>query len=60
MLAEVELESDAALGALPLPVFAHCEVTALPLFTGGALARQDPARVLREARTLLARPAVVR
>lgn len=53
VLAEVELESDAELAALPLPPFARCEVTALPLFTGGALAREDPARVLAEARRLL-------
>jgi hypothetical protein len=56
VLAEVELESDAELSALPAPPFARCEVTALPLFTGGALAREDPARVLAEARRLLAEP----
>ena len=56
VLAEVELESDAELAALPLPPFARCEVTALPLFTGGALAREDPARVLAEARRLLSEP----
>lgn len=56
VLAEVELETDAELAALPLPAFARCEVTALPLFTGGALAREDPARVLAEARRLLAEP----
>ena len=56
VLAEVELESDAELAALPLPPFARCEVTALPLFTGGALAREDPARVLAETRRLLSEP----
>jgi CYTH domain-containing protein len=54
LLAEIALDSDAAERALALPPFAHCEVTALPLFTGGALAREDPALVLREARRLLA------
>jgi CYTH domain-containing protein len=56
VLAEVELDSDAELAALRLPPFARCEVTALPLFTGGALAREDPARILAEARRLLAQP----
>lgn len=40
----------AELAALPVPPFARCEVTVLPLFTGGALAGEDPARVLAEAR----------
>ena len=53
VLAEVEAASDAELAALPVPPFAHCEVTAERLFTGGALAREDPARVLAEARRLL-------
>jgi hypothetical protein len=53
MLAEIELDIEAELRVLPLPAFAHCEVTELPLFTGGELARRDPARVLREARRLL-------
>ncbi len=53
VLAEVELDSDAELAALAVPPFARCEVTALPLFTGGALAGADPARVLAEARRLL-------
>ena len=53
-LAEAELDSDTAERALALPPFAHCEVTALPLFTGGELAREDPQLVLREARRLLA------
>ena len=57
VLASVELESDAELASLPAPSFAHCEVTALPLFTGGVLAQEDPARVLAEARRLLAAPA---
>jgi hypothetical protein len=53
LLGEIELEAEAELRALPLPAFAHCEVTELPLFTGGELACGDPARVLREARRLL-------
>jgi CYTH domain-containing protein len=53
LLAEAELESEAALAALAAPPFARCEVTALPLFTGGVLVREDPARVLAEARRLL-------
>jgi CYTH domain-containing protein len=53
VLAEVELASEAELAALPVPPFARCEVTERPLFTGGALAREDPARVLAEARRLL-------
>lgn len=53
VLAEVEAESDAALRACPLPPFARCEVTDLPLFTGGMLAREDPAAVLERARELL-------
>ena len=53
VLAEVELEAEAELAALPVPPFARCEVTALPFFTGGALAQENPARVLAEARRLL-------
>jgi hypothetical protein len=53
VLAEIELDAEAELRALPLPTFVHCEVTELPLFTGGELARGDPAHVLREARRLL-------
>jgi CYTH domain-containing protein len=53
VLAELELASEAELTALPVPRFAHCEVTALPLFTGGALAGADPLLVLAEARRLL-------
>lgn len=52
LLAEIELDSEAELRALPLPAFAHCEVTELPLFTGGSLVR-EPERALREARRLL-------
>lgn len=59
VLAEIELDSGAALRALAPPPFARCEVTALPLFTGGALAREDPAHVLAEARRLLAGGAAV-
>ena len=47
------LDTEAELRALPLPAFAHCEVTELPLFTGGELARGDPVRALYEARRLL-------
>jgi hypothetical protein len=53
VLAEAEIESEAKLAALPVPPFARREVTALLLFTGGALAQEDPARVLAEARRLL-------
>jgi hypothetical protein len=53
VLAELELTPAAARGALALPDFTGCEVTALALFTGGALAGADPARVLAEARRLL-------
>jgi hypothetical protein len=53
VLAELALDSEAELRALPLPAFAHCEVTELPLFTGGELAHGDPAGVLREAWRLL-------
>jgi CYTH domain-containing protein len=53
VLAEIALDSEAELRALPLPAFAHCEVTELPLFTGGELAHGDPARVAHEARRLL-------
>jgi hypothetical protein len=53
LLAEIELDTEGGLRALPLPAFAHCEVTELPVFTGGELARGDPARVQREARRLL-------
>jgi CYTH domain-containing protein len=56
VLAELELASGAELAALAPPSFARCEVTALPLFTGGSLASEDPARVLAEASRLLARP----
>ena len=54
VLAELALPDLAALHALPLPPFARCEVTALPVFTGGMLAR-EPERALHEARVLLAR-----
>ena len=54
VLAELEGSNEAELAAQPLPPFAHCEVTAEPLFTGGALAHADPERVLAEARRLLA------
>jgi len=56
VLAELELASETELAALAPPSFSHCEVTALPLFTGGSLASQDPVRVLTEARRLLAHP----
>jgi hypothetical protein len=49
VLAELALDSEAELRALPLPGFAHCEVTELPLFTGGELVR-EPEHALREAR----------
>jgi hypothetical protein len=52
VLAEIELDAEAELRALPLPAFAHCEVTELPLFTGGELVR-EPERALREARRRL-------
>ncbi len=54
LLAEIELDAEAELRAVPLPSFAHCEVTEQALFTGGELVRADPARVLAEARRLLA------
>jgi hypothetical protein len=54
VLAEAEAESDAELHAIPMPRGACCEVTALQLFTGGALAVADPAEVLRAARELAA------
>jgi len=54
VLAEIALESEAELRALPLPSFARCEVTALPLFTGGELARREPAEILAEMQRLLA------
>ncbi len=53
LLAEIAFDSEAAQRALALPPFAQCEVTALPLFTGGALATEEPGHVLREARRLL-------
>jgi hypothetical protein len=53
VLAEIELDAEGELRALPLPAVVHCEVTELPLVTGGELARGDPARVLHEARRLL-------
>jgi len=53
LLAEIAFDSDAAERALALPRFAHCEVTALPQFAGGALATSEPGDVLREARRLL-------
>ena len=53
LLAEIAFDSDAAERALALPPFAHCEVTALPQFAGGALAMSEPGDVLREARRLL-------
>ena len=54
VLAEIESEDLAALRALPLPAFAHCEVTEHEAFTGGRLAH-EPERALAEARRLLAR-----
>ena len=53
LLAEIAFDSDAAERALALPRFAHCEVTALAQFAGGALATSEPGDVLREARRLL-------
>ena len=58
VLAEIELASVPELHALAPPAFAHCEVTALPLFSGGELTQREPAEVLAEARRLL--DAVVR
>jgi CYTH domain-containing protein/GNAT superfamily N-acetyltransferase len=56
-LAEIEVGTDAALRALRLPPFAHCEITELPELTGGALAHTEPATSLAFARRLLDAPA---
>lgn len=53
VLAEVEVDSDANLAALPLPPFAHCEVSERMEFTGAALATTDPARTMAYAARLL-------
>jgi CYTH domain-containing protein len=54
VLAEAEAESDAALAAVPALPGRSVEVTADPLFAGGALAVEAPARVLARAAELLA------
>jgi CYTH domain-containing protein len=53
VLAEVELDSEAALRAFAPPPFARREVTDDARFTGGRLATGDPAAVLKHARELL-------
>ncbi len=49
VLAEIELDLEAELRALPLPGFAHSEITELALFTGSERVRA-PERALRDAR----------
>jgi CYTH domain-containing protein len=53
VLAELELDSEAALRAFTPPPFARREVTDDALFTGGRLATGDPAAILKRARELL-------
>jgi hypothetical protein len=55
VLAEVELDSEAALHAFAPPPFARREVTEDALFTGGSLATGDPEAILKHARALLQR-----
>lgn len=54
VLAEAEVETEAALAALPALPVRHVEVTADPLFGGGSLAVEPADRVLDRARELLA------
>ena len=56
VLAEAEVATDEQLHALPVPPFAHCEVTDCIELSGAALARNDPAVSLAFARRLLAGP----
>lgn len=56
ILAEIETLDDKALGNLPLPPFAICEVTGESFFTGGCLARLSSAEFrewLRQAKLAL-------
>jgi len=53
VLAEIALEDEEVLRALAPPPFARADVTDVVLFTGGELARSDPAQVLAEARRRL-------
>jgi CYTH domain-containing protein len=53
VLVSAEAESEVALAGLPELPMRHVEVTADPLFAGGALAVEDPAAVLRRAEDLL-------
>ncbi len=55
VLAEIEAASADGLAAIPLPPFAHCEVTDDPTFTGGELVAADPEAVLARVRELLHR-----
>ena len=54
VLAEAEVQTEAALAALPALPVRHVEVTSDPLFSGGSLAVEPADRVLDRARELLA------
>ena len=54
VLAEAEALSEASLDSVPTLPVRHVEVTAEPLFCGGALATGESARILERARELLA------
>jgi CYTH domain-containing protein len=54
VLAEAEAATEDLLASLPALPVRHVEVTADPIFCGGALATEEPARILERARELLA------
>jgi len=54
VLAEAEALSEESLDSVPALPVRHVEVTADPLFCGGALAAGEPARILERAHALLA------
>jgi CYTH domain-containing protein len=56
VIAEIEVDSDAARRAITVPAFAHCEITDCSELTGAALARAPPADSLAFAARLLKSP----
>ena len=56
VIAEIEVDSDAALRNVEVPAFAHCEITDCSELTGAALAHAPPADSLAFAARLLKAP----
>jgi CYTH domain-containing protein len=53
ILAEIEAQPGITIELLPVPSFAVCEVTAVPLFTGGLLFQLTPAEFQQHLATFL-------